>query len=150
VLLGGDLNSTTYDLESPLRLARNLLHKLFVTGFRGAIDHYMHPETVYDRPIFDVLKAQGFHVDGFNDRARGTIHYDLNSAYAIQKTARNVGRPLTWLLRRLLRPWNGVVPARLDWFAGRGLTAARAGVVDPRDAAGHPASDHAAITVGLS
>jgi endonuclease/exonuclease/phosphatase family metal-dependent hydrolase len=149
LLLGGDLNTTTYDLQSPLRLAVNVLDKLLVVGFAGAIDHYMKPELRYERPIFELLSRRGYAVDPFNDRAVGTIRYDLDDAYAIQKTARNIGWPLTWLLRRLLRPWGGVVPARLDWFAGRGLAATDARVVDPRSEDGRPASDHAAIVTDL-
>jgi len=55
----------------------------------------------------------------------------------------------SWLQRRL-RPWNGIVPARLDWFAGRGVTPLSSAVVDARDATGRPLSDHAAIVVDLA
>ena len=50
------------------------------------------------------------------------------------------------LLVRKLRPWNGRVPARLDWFAGRKVTPVAASTIDPRPLA----SDHAAIVVDLS
>jgi len=145
LLVGGDLNTTTYDLAGALPLARNLLHKLVVTGFDETIRHYMTPERRYERPVFDVLRAHGLRVDGFNDRANGTLHFDVNDEYALQKTRRLVGAPLTRLLVRKLRPWNGRVPARLDWFAGRAVTPVAAATIDPRPAA----SDHAAIVVDL-
>jgi endonuclease/exonuclease/phosphatase family metal-dependent hydrolase len=150
ILVGGDLNTTTYDLSSPVRLAGNILHKLAITGFAATLSHYMTPELLYERPVFEELARRGYHLDGFNDRAHGTIRYDLDDPYAIQKAARNVGRPLTWLLRQRLRPWGGVVPARLDWFAGRALHPRGAFVIDPRDGEGRPASDHAAIVVDLA
>jgi hypothetical protein len=109
----------------------------------------MTPERLYERPLFAALAARGFTVDGFNDRGRGTLDYDLNHPYAIEKTRRAVGGALTWLLRRLLRPWGGVVPARLDWFAGRGVRPLWAGVVDAREPDGRPTSDHAAIVVDV-
>ena len=71
--------------------------------------------------------------------------YDLADPYAIQKTREKVGGLLTRWLQRKLRPWNGVVPARLDWFAGRAVTPVAAETIDPRPAA----SDHAAIVVDL-
>lgn len=148
LLVGGDLNTTTYDLAGAWPLARNLLHKLFVTGFNETVNQYMTPEKQYELPIFDTLRAHQLTVDGFNDRAQGTLHFDINDEYAIQKTRKLVGGPLTRLLQRKLQPWNGRVPARLDWFAGRGPTPLRAFTVDPRPD-GQPASDHAAIVVDL-
>jgi hypothetical protein len=43
-----------------------------------------------------------------------------------------------------------VVPARLDWFAGRGLRPRAAAVVDARDPDGRRISDHSAIVVELA
>jgi hypothetical protein len=37
------------------------------------------------------------------------------------------------------------LPARLDWFAGRGARPIAATVVEPRDEDGRPISDHAAV-----
>jgi endonuclease/exonuclease/phosphatase family metal-dependent hydrolase len=145
VLVGGDLNTTTYDVASPLRLAWNILHKLIVNGFAGTIAHYLTPERHYERAVFAELSRRRFTVDGFNDRARGTMTYDFSDAYALQKTREAVGDLLTRLLVRKLRPWNGVVPARLDWFAGRGLGARNPTVLD----AGR-VSDHSPIAVELS
>ena len=143
-LVGGDFNSTTYDAASPWTLARDLLHKFFVTGFRGTLDNYLTPERRYDTPLFAELARAGFVLDGFNDRTRGTMKYDLADPYAIEMTRQKVGRFLTWLLQRRLRPWNGVVPARLDWFAGRGVTPANPSVAEPGGA-----SDHSPIVVEL-
>src|SRR5262249_40182378 len=94
-------------------------------------------------------REHGFSVEGFNERRSGTFSYDVHSPYAIAKSRAKVGRFLTWLLQRRLRPWNGLVPARLDWFAGRGLVPIGAAVVEARDAAGIPVSDHAAIVVDI-
>ncbi|HET9622701.1 MAG TPA: endonuclease/exonuclease/phosphatase family protein [Kofleriaceae bacterium] len=146
IVLGGDLNTTTYQYSSKRRLARDLLHKLFVTGFAGTIDNYLTPERRYETPIFDLLARRGFALDGFNERGGGTIRYDFNEPYAIQKVQKAVGGPLTrWLVRRLRR-WNGVVAAHLDWFAGRGVTARGARVI--RLASPAP-SDHDPIVVDL-
>lgn len=150
LLGGGDLNTTTYDASATGPLFRDLLHKFFVTGFRGTVDNYMTPERRYETPIFELLQQRGFSVEGLNDRAAGTLHYDLNSDFAIQKTRSKVGGPLTALLRYKLRPWGGVVPARLDWFFGRGLRPLGARVVEVRGADGRPPSDHSPIVLDLA
>jgi endonuclease/exonuclease/phosphatase family metal-dependent hydrolase len=150
-LVGGDLNTSTYDVSSTPALARDLLHKLLVTGFRATVDQYLTPERRYERPVFDLLRSRGFAVEGFNDRALGTYFYDLTDPYVLARSQKLVGRLLTRLLVRLLRPWNGCVPARLDWFAGRNLTPVAATVERPRASAdGRPLSDHSAVVVDVS
>jgi endonuclease/exonuclease/phosphatase family metal-dependent hydrolase len=149
VILGGDWNTTTYDASGPLPLMRDLLHKLLITGFVKTVDGYMTPEHSYALPLFAVLDRHGFALGGYNDRARGTYRYDVMSPYAVAKLHAKVGRLLTRWLQRRLRPWKGVVPARLDWFAGRGVSPLAATVVEARDARGVPLSDHAAIVVDL-
>jgi hypothetical protein len=150
-VVGGDFNSSTYDISSTLALARDLLHKLLVTGFRATIDQYMTPEKRYERPVFDLLRARAFAVDGFNDRGTGTYFYDLTDPYILDRSQKLVGRALTRLLVRLLRPWNGCVPARLDWFAGRNVTPVAASVERPLAGAdGRPLSDHSAVIVDVA
>jgi endonuclease/exonuclease/phosphatase family metal-dependent hydrolase len=151
ILLGGDLNSTTYDASGALALFADLLHKFIFTGFNNVVDGYMKPELGYDRPLFEVLARHGYTVEGFNERSRGTYHYDVMSPYAVQKLYSKVGRWATHWLQRRLRPWNGVVPARLDWFAGKGLRPVGCAVIEasrpPRD--GQPVSDHWPISVDI-
>jgi endonuclease/exonuclease/phosphatase family metal-dependent hydrolase len=150
-LVGGDFNTSTYDVSSTLALARDLLHKLLVTGFRATVDQYLTPEKHYERPVFDVLRARNFAVEGFNDRAAGTYFYDMTDPYVLDRSQKLVGRALTRLLVRLLRPWNGCVPARLDWFAGRNVTPLAATVERPRAAADNRSlSDHSAIIVDVA
>ena len=150
-LVGGDFNTSTYDISSTLALGRDLLHKLFVTGLRATIDQYLVPETRYERPVFELLRARDFAVEGFNDRGTGTYFYDLTDPYILDRSRKLVGRALTRLLVRLLRPWDGCVPARLDWFAGRNVTPVAAAVERPRAAAdGRPLSDHSAVIVDVA
>ena len=150
-LVGGDFNTSTYDVSSTLALVRDIFHKLLVTGFRASIDQYMTPDKRYERPVFDVLRARDFVVDGFNDRGTGTYFYDLTDPYVVDRLHTYVGRALTRFLGRLMRPWNGCVPARLDWFAGRNVTPVAAAVERPRAAAdGRPISDHSAVIVDVA
>ena len=146
VLVGGDFNTTTYDLESKWRLVKDILHKLFVTGFDGTVANYMTPDRRYELPVFEALRAAGFAIDGFNDRARGSMNYDFSDPYTLNKVRSAVGSlPTRYLLRRL-RKFGGVVRARLDWFAGHGVTPAAAHVVHVD---GH-ATDHDAVVVDVA
>ena len=132
-IVGGDFNSSTHDLSSPLATLRDFLRKLFTRGVRRSVDGYMSPAAFGERPVFDLLAARGFTVDGFNDAARPTYRYDFNDPYALQKVRRAGGPPLVALIRWMSRHWNHCLPARLDWFAGRALRPLAATVIEPRD-----------------
>lgn len=149
-LVGGDFNSSTYDSSSTGALLRDLSHKLFRVGFKRTVLRYMEPERHQERPVFDALAARGYSVEGWNDPGHGTYRYDLHSDYAVEKVRRQVGTPLVRLLQYKLRPWGGVVPARLDWMAGRGLAPHDPRVVAPVGADGVPVSDHAAVVVDVA
>ena len=109
----------------------------------------MTPESSYEQPIFAVLDELGFAHAGWNDRSHGSYFYDVESPFAEAKLIDKVGTwPTRWLQRRL-RPWQGRVPAKLDWFVGKNLRAERAGVVEVRDADGVSPSDHLPIFVDV-
>ena len=148
-LVGGDFNTTTYDASGTGALVADLLHKFFTKGFDATVNGYMTPEFSYEQPIFEVLSSYGFLHEGFNDRSQGTCFYDVESPYEEAKLRQKVGSLATRWLQRRLRPWNGCVPARLDWFVGKGLQPIAAGVVHVPRKDGIPASDHRPIFVDL-
>lgn len=123
VLMGGDLNTTTYDLESLPRLAANIAKKLVRGGFPHAIEHYMRPHALYERAMFDELAREGFAWDPFNDMASGTVRYEVGTFDSESKIKDHLPGIFADLLRWKLRPWNGVAPLKIDWFLGRGLRA---------------------------
>ncbi len=149
-IVGGDFNSSTHDLSSPFATLRDFLRKLFTAGVRRSVAGYMSPAAFGERPVFDLLAARGFIVDGFNDAAQPTYRYDFNDPYALQKVRRVGGPPMVALIRWMSRHWNHCLPARLDWLAGRGARAISATVVEPRDGEGRAVSDHAAVVCDLT
>lgn len=148
-LVGGDFNTTTYDASGKGALFYDLLHKFVSRGFNATVDGYMTPEASYEEPIFAVLDELGFAHDGFNDRSHGSYFYDVESPYAEAKLVQKVGGVATRWLQRRLRPWNGCVPAKLDWFVGRNLRPVSAGVVEVMPQNGIPVSDHQPILVDV-
>ncbi len=150
VLLGGDLNTNTWDLGSKVGLFANLAHKLTRFGFDGTIRQGMSPERVFERSTFAAMRRAGLVVDGFNDRSRGTIYYDMNDPELRDWTEIYVPKPVQNYLDRNLVRWGGVVPLRVDWMAGRELTPLSAAVVErPKDGR-HPISDHNPLRVDVA
>lgn len=142
VLLGGDFNTNTYDLGSKVGLMLNLAHKFVRFGFEGTVRQYMTPEQVFERGLFEALRKARLQLEGFNDREIGTIYYDVSDPEFNDWTRRYLPRVLHDYLRRHLRPWDGAVPMRLDWIAGRGLEPLSAAVVDRPTVGNLPVSDH--------
>jgi len=133
VLLGGDLNTTTYDLESIPRLCWNIAQKLARGGFPHAIEHYMRPHALYERRVFAELEAHGFDYERFNDMRTGTVRYEVGTFDSESKVRDHLPGVVAHLLRYKLRPWGGVAPLKIDWFAGRGLTVLGQGQIGEPD-----------------
>jgi endonuclease/exonuclease/phosphatase family metal-dependent hydrolase len=129
VLIGGDLNTTTYDVRSVPAIAMNLWSKFLRGGFPHAIHHYMHPYKLYDRSTFEALAAHGFTWEPFNAMDKGTCRYEVGTFDSESKVRDHLPEVIVKILRYKLKPWNGVAPLKIDWFVGRGLTGLKEGEV---------------------
>lgn len=148
-LLGGDLNTNTYHLGSARGLAWNFTYKMLRLGFDRTIEQYLTPGEIFERPVFTALAEYGYLVDAFNDLDKGTYHYDMCDPDLVRKTHDYVPRAMVRWLERRLEPWNGSVPMRLDWFAGRGLRAHAPWVLEHPRHRGARASDHHPLGVSV-
>jgi len=127
-LVGGDFNTTTYDIKNPFRMVWNLLLKYARGGFPHALYHYAYPQKLYERPVFDALDRLGLDYGAdFNEPGAGTSRYEVEDPHAQAKVLEYMPRFILQYLRRKLRPWNGVAPFKLDWFAASGLRGLGAG-----------------------
>jgi endonuclease/exonuclease/phosphatase family metal-dependent hydrolase len=150
VLLGGDLNTNTYDLGTRVGLVANVAHKFARFGFEGAVQQYMTPHRSYERSVFKALQRAGLQIDGFNDPELGTSYYDSNDPELRAWTAGYVpGRVLRYLDRKLA-PWGGRVPMKLDWIAGRHLWPLSTAVVERPSVGDRVVSDHNPLRVDLA
>ncbi len=149
ILLGGDFNTNTYNLGSALGLVVSLGTKMVRYGFAGTIAHYLIPERGLERRVFEALQEHGLTVEGFIEPEVGTVRYDLNDPEVLEKTQRVLPRPVFSWLQRRLEPWQGSVPMRIDWLAGRGLRPRRAFTVDRPRFQGSHVSDHDPVGVEL-
>ncbi|MCY1053520.1 endonuclease/exonuclease/phosphatase family protein [Nannocystis sp. SCPEA4] len=153
MLLGGDLNTNTYDLSSGRGLAYNFFYKLTRFGIEGMAAQYMKPEEHFERAVFAAMREGGFEIDGFNDFTRGTIYYDIYDPEIFRKALdympKAMRRVMWTYLERRLAPWGGRVPLRVDWFAGKGLRPRAPQVIERPVAEGKLVSDHNPILVDL-
>ena len=148
-LLGGDWNTSTFNLRRKPELAWQVITKFITIGFKGAIENYMTPELKFDKPIFDMLQKHGFEHNGFNDKQKGSIYFDINDLLHHEKATVFVPRFLLNELERRLRPWNGCVPLKIDWFAGKGAIPLNPQTIEKPEINGILLSDHNPIAINL-
>jgi endonuclease/exonuclease/phosphatase family metal-dependent hydrolase len=148
-LIGGDWNCGTFNLRRKWEIITQSVGKLITIGFTKAIHHYMTPELKYDKPLFDVLLANGFVFDSFNDRTKGTIHLNIDDVLTNSKAKRFIPTIFLKELSRRLRPWNGAMPLKIDWLAGKGGLAVNAQTIVNPQINTTLLSDHNPIYVDL-
>ena len=151
ILLGGDLNTSTFDFSSMAALVRDVAGKLVKGGPRGIMDDCRHPERRHERPLFDALEASGFTWRELNPQTVETCRFEveeLEDACAVMSfPPAPVIRAIAWYLRHL----GGVAPFKLDWFAGRGLRPVGEPAVLHRPTFdGHRVSDHDPVLVDVA
>jgi len=147
-LIGGDFNTTTYDAHSRLGLLGNLALKFWRGGFPHAIQHYLTPEALYERRVFEVLRDAGYDFQSYNQLGVGTVFYRVGDPGSEGRVRDFLPQPFVEVLRRKLEPYGGEVGLKLDWFAGKGLHARGAGTVSLQRR-GVGVSDHDPIWVDV-
>jgi endonuclease/exonuclease/phosphatase family metal-dependent hydrolase len=131
-LLGGDLNTNSFRRGTAWRafgsVARILWHKP-----ARVKEQLLHPEKRRE-PLFDVLDREGFFWDTLNsgeETARTAIDTLEESDFLPRFLSRGI--------KKRLKPYNGYLCFKLDWFLGRNLRALSRG--EKRDIAGGPSLD---------
>jgi len=148
-VVGGDFNCSTFQFRKKGELAWQIITKYFTVGFKGAIEHYMTPELKFDKPMFDSLLNNGYNFESFNDRTKGTIYYDINDLLHNEKSKVFIPGFLLKILERKLRPWNGCVPLKIDWLAGKDCQPTQAQTIERPTQNGVLLSDHNLIMTAV-
>ena len=147
VLMGGDLNTNTYDVSKGPNLLAGMLFKLSRLGVEGAIEHYLEPEKRFERRLFELLREVGFSIDDFNCKATGTLFYDAHDPEIIDKARAYLPKTVINRVQNMLVPWEGLVPMNLDWWAAHGIEALHTEVVNRPEWRGKLISDHYPIVL---
>ena len=148
-VVGGDFNCSTFNLRNKAKVVSQIFKKFFTIGFTKSIEHYMTPELKYDKPLFDVIEKMGFSFQTYNDRSIGTLYFDINDMLTNDKSKNFVPKWLLNELHRRVKPWNGCVPLKLDWLAGKGAEVVTAKTIKLGKQNGIMLSDHNPIYVDL-
>jgi len=151
-VIGGDWNTTTYNAQSANRAIAGYFRRVAM-GVKNVVrNHYPHPDRYFERGLFRELEKRGFNYKNFNETGAGTLHYDMTNAAYNTNLGDWVPRwcfPfIFWAANRV----GGKVSARLDWFAGRGITVVGKPqtIGDLKDAENIPLSDHDAIALDFA
>ena len=142
ILIGGDFNTTTFNLSNGLNAAMNLAKKLVVDGKKNTLDHYLHPYRQHEKLLFDYLLVDQFDFLSFNELAVPTVSYSLNDPLIKAKTLQYIPEQLYTSLSKWLSPYDRA-GLKLDWFAAKGLHPFHTAVLASIDSLS--ISDHAPI-----
>jgi endonuclease/exonuclease/phosphatase family metal-dependent hydrolase len=151
-IIGGDWNTTTYNAQSANRAIAGYFRRVAM-GVKNVVkNHYPHPDRYFERGLFQELEKRGYDYKNLNETGAGTLHYDMTNAAYNTNLGDWVPRwcfPfIFWAANRV----GGKVSARLDWFAGKGITVKGKPqtIGDLKDAENVALSDHDAITLDFA
>ncbi len=154
ILLGGDLNTSTYNASHAVYAFFDFWIKVFRGVDHAIDDHYPYPDRYYDKALFDVLRSHGMEYESLNEIGVGTLHYrveDMKSNHMMQEVVPAWCRKI---VVEILGRHGGKVSLKLDWFAARGVKLAdeEKGAIGPKVIPGlkfgdTPLSDHDPIVL---
>ncbi|MBI4411716.1 MAG: endonuclease/exonuclease/phosphatase family protein [Deltaproteobacteria bacterium] len=156
VVLGGDLNTSSYNARHAFFAFCGFWFKVFHGADRVIDEHYTYPYRFYDRHLFRHLREAGMNYVDFNEPGVGTLHYtveDMRGNYLMQEVVPEWCRKVA---ENKLKKHGGKASFKLDWFAARGVKSANGNskAVSPKVVShlrfmGRPISDHDAIFVDV-
>ena len=150
VILGGDWNTSTYDSSHAFRAILGFWLRVLMGVDHVIRNHYLHPERLFERGLFQLLNDHGFEYDRSNRMGEHTICYDVCDPRAAGSLREWVPQWCFAFIHWALRNHQGRCPMKLDWFATRGLKVEDPVVIhDLREGRAEPMSDHDAIGVDI-
>ncbi len=150
VILGGDWNTSTYDSSRAFRAILGFALRVMMGVDHVIRNHYLHPERLFERGLFQLLSQRGFEYQRSNRMGEPTICYDVCDQRATGNLREWVPEWCFAFIRWALRNHQGRCPMKLDWFATRKLRVENPVVIhDLREGRSAPLSDHDAIGVDV-
>ncbi len=141
VVLGGDWNTSTYDSTSAFPAIAGFWLRVFMGVDHVIRNHYLHPERLFERELFELLESRGFDFRNCNVDGEYTVSYDVENPSKRKSLGDWVPGWCFAFIRWALRNHGGKCPLKLDWFATRGARVEAPVVIhDVRE--GWPLSDH--------
>ena len=147
-------NVVSNEIKPPLQTTSNYLYVEEITVIRNE-NHLLRiglSNTEEIRAVqFDINVPDGFVFDfeNFNDRKKGTLYFDVNDLLTNEKSKKFVPPFFLRYLDRKLKPWNGCVPLKIDWLAGKNVIAKNPQTIEKPKENNTFLSDHNPIFVDI-
>jgi endonuclease/exonuclease/phosphatase family metal-dependent hydrolase len=150
-VLGGDWNTSTYNSSRAFYAIMGFWLRVMMGVDHVIRNHYLHPERLFERELFEMLERQGFDYRSCNVMGAHTVRYDMRDPRADGSLREWVPDWCFQFIYWSLRNHNGQCPLKLDWFAARGVQTENPVILhEPRDGSQIPLSDHDAVGVDIS
>ncbi|OGQ07690.1 MAG: hypothetical protein A3G32_00650 [Deltaproteobacteria bacterium RIFCSPLOWO2_12_FULL_40_28] len=157
LVLGGDLNTSSYNARHALFAFFGFWNKVFRGVDHVIANHYPYPDRYFDRFLFKVFKDYGFDYEHFNEIGQGTLHYSIEDIKQNHLVREVVPEWCRRVMEETLKRHGGKCSLKLDWFAGKWVKPAHSdlGALSPKVyhnlvcKNGTPISDHDPILVDI-
>jgi hypothetical protein len=148
-IIGGDWNTTTYNAQTANRAIAGYFRRVLMGVKNVAKNHSPHPDRYFEKNLFRELEERGFDYKNLNEIGVGTLHYDMENAAYNTNLGDWVPKWCFPFIFWAAKQVGGTVSARLDWFAGKGISVVGKPLTIGNlfDAENIPLSDHDAIAL---
>jgi endonuclease/exonuclease/phosphatase family metal-dependent hydrolase len=124
VIIGGDWNTSTYNSRRALYAVMGFWRRVMMGVDYFIRNHYPHPDRWFERGLFRELERRGYDYRSLNEPGVGTLHYSVEDIAVNTNMADWIPQWCFHFLKWSLRNHGGRASLKLDWFTGRGVTAA--------------------------
>lgn len=110
-LVGANLKTSTYNMKSGLRFFMSAVNKVYRGFDYICSDHHTHPETFFDRKVFEAMQAFGLDYKTVNPIGGATFHEKLSSLFPFLESEDKYKTALNRVVKN-----NDVLDFKYDWF----------------------------------
>ncbi len=144
VLLGGDLNTSTYNSRHAFYAICGFWYRVFMGAGNVIANHYPYPERYFEKGLFNLIESMGYDFRNANELGVGTVHFRTSDFKKNKNLSDWVPQWCFAFIEWALKPHGGKCSLKLDWFATRNLK-----VISSKDTIHCPGSIAPKVLSGL-
>lgn len=144
VLLGGDLNTSTYNSRHAFYAICGFWYRVFMGAGNVIANHYPYPERYFEKGLFNLIESMGYDFRNANELGVGTVHFRTSDFKKNKNLSDWVPQWCFAFIEWALKPHGGKCSLKLDWFATRDLK-----VISNQDTTRYPGSIAPKVLGGL-
>ena len=153
ILIGGDWNTSTYNSQRAFTSILGYFRRVMMGVRNVSENHYPYPERWFERGLFRELESRGYDYRELNEPGGCTLHYDVADLAANKNMGEWLPQWCFKFIRWALMTRDGRCSFKLDWFAGKGISADsnnRPQVICNLHDSDKPLSDHDPIVLDFA